>query len=169
MPAVKAYLSRPEQDDLIAWMVGHQYNYERYTTWCDRNAIPPENRFTIAYLRRWTQKRRAAFQARARKVEEDLRKQSVMDRSARLRALEESFKRLEELAAKEKDAGTLVRLEEQKQKTLDRIARERGEYNKVTDDGPDEAARANAALRDMFGAHFVNARRLEEAKDVTPG
>ncbi len=166
MPATKAFLSRPEQDDLIAWMVGHQGNYERYTQWCDKNGIPLENRYTLDYLRRWTQKRRARFQDRARKVEEDLRKASTMDRAARLGKLEAIVAQLEDMMVGEQRPDILVKLAEQLEKTLDRIARERGEYGKAPEDGPDEATRINTTLRNAFASAFVEQKRVTEARTV---
>ncbi len=166
MPATKAFLSRPEQNDLIAWMVGHTGNYQRYQEWCDKEGVPAENRFTEAYLRRWTQRKRALFQARARKVEEDLRKQSTMDRGTRLATLESLIGQLKELAEREKDPKTLVSLAEEIGKLSDRVAKERGEWMKPPDEGPTEAELANARLRDAFAAHFAEQKRVTEAKVV---
>lgn len=166
MPAQRAFLSRPEQDDLIAWMVGHQANYQHYLRWCEKNGVPEENRFTENYLRRWTQRKRGLFQARTRKVAEEMRKQSRMDRGVRLSTLEELIDQLKALAAGEKDAKTLVSLAEEIGKLSDRVARERGEYGKPPEEGPTEAEIANMRLRDAFAAHFAEQKRVIEAKVV---
>lgn len=166
---IKAFLSKAEQTDLIAWMVGHQGNYVRYIEWCDKNEIPPENRFTKDYLKRWTDRKRALFRARAAQVGEDLRRQSSMDRGRRLKELETLAARLEEMAAKEKDPAMLVRLAEQIGKTLERIAKERGEWLKAPEDAEDETAAANRQLRDAFAAHFAKTeKRVIEARVVNP-
>ena len=167
MPATKAYLNRAEQQDLIAWMTGHQGDYARYLEWCERNEKPETQRFTKYYLNRWTQRKRVHFQARARQVEEDLRRQSALDRGRRLKLLEDMVSGLQAVLARETDPNTIVRLTEQIGKTLDRIARERGEYGKPPEEGPTDLELQNMELGKALAAHFTQ-KRIAEAKVVSP-
>lgn len=169
MPTIKAFLSKAEQQDLISWMVGHSTNYQRYVEWCDKNEIPTENRFTEFYLKRWVDRHRRLFQQKAAQIEEDLRRQSSMDRGRRLKELETLVARLEKMAAKEEDPATLVKLSEQIGRTLERVAKERGEWMKAPEDAEDEIAAQNRQLRDAFAAHFAKAeKRVIEARVVNP-
>lgn len=163
MPVTR-YLTRPEMDSLIEWVAEHGDNYDRYTRWADENHIPDEHRFTRAYLSRWIQRRRRAVQDTRQRHMLDVRAGSLLDRTGRLRKLEEDFARLE-LAARlleSSDPKMLVAVIEQRRKLLESIAKERGEYG-VAPAAIDVSSDMNKQLQEGFA-------RLAEKKvrDVTP-
>ncbi|MDE2104987.1 MAG: hypothetical protein KGL39_47555 [Patescibacteria group bacterium] len=125
-----SFLTPEEKRSLLDWIGAHGEGYPGYLDWCEREAIPNERRFTKASYGSWVQRRRLKVQASRANHREESRRQSRMDREARMLALEATFARLDQLTRNSgvDDPDKLVRLEEQKRKTLEAIAKERGEW-----------------------------------------
>lgn len=150
----------------MEFVAGKGENYPRYLQWCEERHIPGECRFKEAYFHKWVGKHRPTVQRKREEHKAEVRAESIYDRQSRLRILEASLERLEAaaqaLGENEKfDPGDLVRLEEQKRKTLESIAKERGEFGTKPSADSDEVAEMNRQLRSLF----VNAR-IEGAKST---
>lgn len=154
MGATKAYLSQAESESLVNWLVAHGGTYPKYAIWCEDNKIATDVRFTPAYFRNWMQRKRALIQKTRASHRQAIRDASVMDRAARLTSLEHTLGRLERTIMSTEDLSpdSLVRLEEQKRKTLESIAKERGEFNRAPEEDP--AAKPAASLGAGFAALY---------------
>lgn len=129
MPGIKAYLTKGEKALLVSYVAHAGEEYNRYIEWCDQNFIAKERRFTPYYLKRWIQRRRVAVQNARQELREAARKASLHDKESRLKTLEAQAERLQERIENTKDDNIYLRLEEQLRKTLESIAKERGEFN----------------------------------------
>lgn len=149
MASIQPFLSKQQQLDLIEWLaVNSDKRYDLYTEWCARTGAKP---FSPNYLRTWTQNHRELIQKAREQHRREARAESVMARTQRLHALEDSFIRLDELSKSEGLTSVdVVRLEDQKRKTLEAIARERGEWGIKDDAEDEERKRANQELAKAF-------------------
>lgn len=128
--AYYSYLSPTQKQSLIDWIGSCGEGYERFLEWCDRESIPEEKRYTRASYQSWVQRRRTSVQSARSRHRDETRRKSRMDREARMIALEDAFQRLDTLtrSGEIEDSDRLLRLEEQKRKILEAIAKERGEW-----------------------------------------
>ena len=83
-----------------------------------------------------------------------------MDRDARMLALESSFQRLDTLSrdGSVEDSDKLARLEEQKRKILEAIAKERGEWGAKGNSGDEETHGIDDMLARMAGGNVTPIR-----------
>lgn len=158
------YLTKPEEALLIAFVGAKGENYSRYLDFCDRNEIPDSRRFTEQYFHVWCTRHRSALSLAKAHQADVVRSESTLDRENRIALLEEAVVRFREdirVLTELKDRieeevveegfthrirripsciETRLKVEEQLGKTLDRIAKERGEYAKGEDRKPPVSA-----------------------------
>ena len=123
---IKAFLSAAERKDLVKFVAATGENYERYLEYCKQRGWRP---FTQKYFHTWIQRRRKYVQAERQVHREEVRKMSMYDKERRVTDLEHLADTLKRQIAKNvEDPRILVSLSEQLGKTLERIAKERGEW-----------------------------------------
>lgn len=157
----KRFLTQSERKSLIQDVAARGENYERYTEWCNRNFI--QHRFTPAYFHKWVDKNRIAIKAARVEHQEEIKKNALADKQLRVRILEETVVRLQEMRASilhgghdcpecEKphiDVDKMLRVEEQLRKTLEAIAKEMGEFNKAPDTSESTSQKLDVILIEM--------------------
>jgi hypothetical protein len=151
----EAYLTPPQEKNLIDYVVGHSEAYAHFVHWADREELPPERRYTEASWRVWLQRHRAQIKAVREAHRQATWTGSTFDRKKRLQELEESYEKLRGLISD--DPKTVIAIEEQKRKLLEFISRERGEFGQKV--SPDEQATisTNEKLSKAFGGLSRNA------------
>lgn len=164
---IKAYLTRPQMASYLTWAGGAGSAYEEYIQWCNRNFIPVDKRFTRASHKVWIQRHRKQLIQCREEHREALRIVSRMGREDRVRAHEESLIRVEALIRSTEmlKISEYVALEEQKRKILESIARERGEYNRVSEEAPRGAKGVQDAIDGLEA--YTDSLRAQNAIDVT--
>lgn len=145
MPRVQSKLSGPQTADLIEFLAANNQTYETYLRWANQRELPDEKRFTKWYWNEYIKKIRPRVHIAIEEQKVAARRVSMMGREQRLHSLEETYNRLEKMAFVEENSDKLIRLEEQKRKTLEHIAKERGEWGK----GEMPADRNDAAVSAM--------------------
>lgn len=154
---IKAFLSAAERKDLVKFVAATGENYERYLEYCTQRGWRP---FTQKYFHTWIQRRRQYVQAERQVHREEVRKMSMYDKERRVSDLEHLADTLKKQITKNvEDPRVLVSLSEQLGKTLERIAKERGEWLKG-----EEQAR-DVTPRDRLISGFD--KYLSEAKEAT--
>lgn len=156
-----AFLTKPEQSLLIEFTGAKGENYNRYLDFCDRHEIPDGRRYSEAYYHQWIHRHRPAIQMARGRHQDVVRSESTLDREKRLALLEEQVTRyrddirilmehrdkIEEII-EEGQSGyarfrpqkipdvveSRLKVEEALGKALDRIAKERGEFNRQAED-----------------------------------
>lgn len=165
------YLTTAEEAKLVLFVAAKGENYGRFLDWCDMNEVPEARRFSPSYFHTWISRHHKAVVAARAVVADDVRRASTFDRDRRIRELEEScarikadikaFKTLEESVYD--DDGEIVtrrvtsyldqrlRLEDLLGRQTERIAKERGEFNKA-DAAPTGSNQMNELNRQMMQA-----------------
>lgn len=135
---LKSYTSAREKNDLIEFIAATGENYDRYLEWCAARGVKP---YTKKYLHTWIQRRRPKIKQMRIKHDEEIQRMSMFDRERRIRELENDLDTLNHLISKNFDIPELlVKLLEQKRKTAQAVAQERGEWNRPEAKEPDGAA-----------------------------
>jgi hypothetical protein len=134
MAKTEPYLTQAERAELVNWLIEGGKNYDSYLGFCTKFGIPASRQWTKKYFTLWCHRHRKSLQVQEERRLSVLRRGSSWDREKRLRTLEDTLERLEIAIAilmKEKplDVGKLVRAEEQKRRTVEQIAKERGEWD----------------------------------------
>lgn len=136
--ANKSFLSAAEKRDLMEHLAAKGENYDRFIEWCEKHGVPPERRYTKDTLHKWYGRRRDQIRALREQHRVQVRKDSTFDKTVRLQKLEDAAtrleRRLEEFDITEGTWADYARLEEQLRKTLESIAKERGEFNRADED-----------------------------------
>jgi|CXWK01.1.fsa_nt_gi hypothetical protein len=126
---IKSYLSAAEKKDLVQFVASTGENYQRYLEYCEQRGWRP---FTQKYLHTWIQRRREKVQIARQEHREEVRKTSMYDKERRVSDLETMADQLKKSITKfGDDPKMLISLSEQLGKTLERIAKERGEWLKA--------------------------------------
>lgn len=146
-----SFLSPVQKQSLLDWIGAYGEGYGRFLEWCDREGIPEDKRYTKPSYQSWVQRRRRSVKESRTRHHEEVRQQSRMDRDARMVALEETFKRLDAMSHEIEDSDKLTRLEEQKRKTLEAIAKERGEWGVKGAKADDEQRAVDDVIARMAG------------------
>lgn len=128
----KAFLTEVQQDSLTEWVAGRGEGWATYEEWCDTNLIPEERRFTTYSWRVWVQRKRPKIHAKKAQRQDRLKDYSELDKQKRILILEEAITRLRRMI-QEDDLSVLdlIRAEEQIRRSLESIAKERGEFAKA--------------------------------------
>lgn len=125
---IKSFLSSAEKKDLVKFVAATGENYDRYLEYCEQRGW---RAFSKKYFHTWVQRRRQYVQAERQLHREEVRKMSMYDRERRVSDLENLADTLKKQIAKNlEDPRIIVSLSEQLGKTLERIAKERGEWMK---------------------------------------
>lgn len=137
MTGIKAYLSKREKSELVEFVAAVGENYDRYLEWCEKHSAKP---FSRNYFKRWVQRRRYIIQQIRLKQKDEIRRLSTYNKDRRLEELERVSEYLlstiDQMVSHDvcsptcKPVETLIKLMEQHRKTLEAIAKERGEFNK---------------------------------------
>lgn len=157
MPAIKSYLSKKDKADLMQFIAMTGENYDRYLEWCQARSARP---FSRGYLHNWISRRRVLINEIRAKQREEIRRQSRYGKDRRLEELEKVAEHLlntiDQMVIHDvcmptcKPVDTLVKLMEQHRKTMEAIAKERGEYNKLDQQSDDRDTRALIAKREAL-------------------
>jgi len=137
---MQSFLTTAQKRDLVRYVVANGQSYKNYLRWADANLIPPESRYTERSFKAWCDKRRRVIQEVRQDYRVAVRQSSIYDRELRISKLEAGVTRMDAAiealdAAGDKYVDNLVRLEEQKRKLMETIAKERGEWgNKPTEE-----------------------------------
>lgn len=154
---IKSFLSSNEKKDLVQFIASTGENYQRYLEYCNQRGWRP---FTEKYLHTWIQRRRAKIQDARQEHREEVRKKSMYDKERRVHDLEVVADTIKKAIDKvQDDPKTLIALTEQLRKTLEAIAKERGEWLKAE---PEVAQ--GASVRDRLKQNFD--AMLAEAKEA---
>lgn len=154
MAGIKAFLSAREKAELIDFIAATGENYERYLDYCARRGWTA---FTQKYLHTWLQRRRAKLQLAREKHKEEVRRISMFDKQRRIEELEASVQIINShivmqtvedhncsrcgLAHSVLSPDMVIKLMEQKRKTLEAIAKERNEWLKEVSSGREDSTR----------------------------
>ncbi len=154
------YLTATQKRSLLDWIGARGESYPAFIEWCEREQIPEANRYTKVSYRGWVQRRRAHVQAARASHQAETRQQSRLGREERMAGLERTYERLDALSKSEEieDTDKLIRIEEQKRKTLEAIAKERGEWGVKNAPGDDA----------QHGVDVILERMARSAGNVTP-
>lgn len=135
--AQKSFLTRKAQDELITWLAANGENYRLY---CDLAEKRGWKVFSAAYFRRWIQRHRLRIQGQRAVVQAEAREMTVLSKATRIEKLEAAVDRLEQaLDDDELTVEQAIKVEEQLRKTLESIAKERGEFNNTGTEKGDAA------------------------------
>jgi hypothetical protein len=148
--ANKAYLTPVQSKNLLDYIAGNSESYDHYNHWADREEIPPEKRFTTYGYPMWVHRHRAQLKLAREEHRKATWGGSQFDRNLRLRELEASYERLRGLTSD--DVKVTLSIEDAKRKTLELIAKERGETNlKALTPEDDEKNKVTETLAKAFG------------------
>lgn len=147
---VKPTLSKVEKQELAQYVAGVGENYERYKEYAQARSWYI---FTPAYFRRWVQNHRNMVRKYRAQHQVEVRRLSTLGKEERIQQLELDLDAINTILASDNllphdcDCGGIhgsakpadtVRLLEQKRRTLQAIAQERGEWNKASEETPPE-------------------------------
>lgn len=169
------YLSTTEEDLLIRHVAAHGERYRDFVDWCDEKEIPPHRRFTMLSYRKWVQRHRQTIKDLREKARQETLKTSKFHRASRLKELEDTMVRIGALLDGTLEGklpltvSDIVRLEEQRRKTLEHIAKERGEWLKPPEEDTGGDEYGDPVAREFLKFFEEERRRVESAKDVSPG
>lgn len=164
----KAYLSRMEKLDLIKFIAATGESYVRYVEWAKAKHV--ENVFTERYFHTWVQRRRPQITEERARIRDEVRRMSTYDKDRRLQELEKvaeflldemEHMRIHDVCSKTcKPIETFLRLAEQQRKTLETIARERGEFNKPDQESDDRDTKSLIAKREALNRLGDRGRKI---------
>lgn len=150
-----SYLSRQEKYDLIKFVAATGESYKRYLEWAEAKSVA--NKFSENYFYTWVSRRRTLIQEERARIRDEVKRMSVYDKNRRLQELERiaeylldemEHMRIHDTCSKNcKPLETFIRLSEQHRKTMETIARERGEFGKSDQESDGRDSRALAAKR----------------------
>lgn len=129
MPRNRAFLNDRALAELIHYVAVNGENYDNYVRYATQSGWRV---FSRRYLHNWVGRHRPAIQLERERHLVDLRKQSLLDRQARLQMAEKIAQELEkqfDAAVAAGDAEKAAKLADSIQKKLQHIAQERGEWN----------------------------------------
>ncbi len=164
----QSFYSVTEEDLLVRHIAAHGERYRDYIDWCNTHDIPEHRRLKETSFPRWVQRRRMMVKNIREQARQEIIKTSNFPRAKRIQELEGTIERLNDMLEMEQlTASDLIRIEEQRRKTLEQIAKERGEWLKPPED--DEDKDPIDATKQMFIKFFESERQAAvAAKDVTP-
>lgn len=121
-------ITKVQKKHLLTFAAGAGENYAAYLKFCETHSIPT---FTKAYWPVFVQRNRRTVQAIRQGLIAQIAAEAMMDRKARLSLLEDDIARIEEIFSTQLEELTVdqvVKLTDQKRKTLEAIAKERSEW-----------------------------------------
>lgn len=121
-------ITRVQKKHLLTFAAGAGENYAAYLKFCETHSIPT---FTKAYWPVFVQRNRRTVQAIRQGLIAQIASEAMMDRKARLSLLEDDIARIEDIFSTQLEELTVdqvVKLTDQKRKTLEAIAKERSEW-----------------------------------------
>lgn len=149
----KKFLSRHAEDLAVHFVVVHGASYDKFAAFARENNWET---FTESYFYKWLRKPRIKRRIEAERdvARAEARERIQVTRDDRLAELQATLARCNRLLSDDLSVSDVVRLEEQKRKTLEAIAKERGEWNDNSskaplDRGTNYSAAAEAALAAM--------------------
>lgn len=168
-------ITKSQKKDLLTFAAGAGENYQKYLDFCAKFNIQT---FSRGYWRNFVQRNRRTVQELRAMHIAAVAAEARMDRKARIQLLEDDIARIEGIFRDQFDELTVdqvVKLSDQKRKTLEAIAKERAEWGKEeqlpAQDKGDwllEAVGKNLALaeaREAYEAPAVEAE-VREVADV---
>ena len=117
-----AYLSAKAKQELFQWVAANGENYDAYLRYARARGWEPP--FTRSYLHTWIQRHKGYIRVYRMKHEQEVRKATVLDKMARVRALERAIGLLDEKIEECEEPELLMRLLEQQRKHLQRKFRD---------------------------------------------
>lgn len=161
---IDSYLTPTQRQDLLKHLSEYGTNYERYLRWASDNGLENDRIYSAAYVRKLFFRKRDIIRKITEENFKKVRRDSTMDRAKRIEALEDSYARLERAArgVPPEDITGLTRVEEQKRRILEAIAKERGEFGKSPEDNDENES--NRMMREIFS----ELSRSQNAKVVNP-
>lgn len=164
----RSYLSRQEKYDLLKFVAATGENYQRYLEWARAKHV--ENVFSENYFHTWVARRRTILQEERARIRDEVRRMSVYDKDRRLQELERVSEYLldemEHMRIHDQCSKTcnpmnmFLKLSEQHRKTMETIARERGEFGKSDQQSDGRDTRALIAKREAIGRLGERTRKV---------
>ena len=140
-------ITKVQKKYLLTYVAGAGENYAAYLQFCERHDIPT---FSKYYWPNFVQRNRKTVQAIRVGLIAQVAAEATLDRKARLSLLEDDIARIEKTFAADDDEKSgfykeltldqMVKLIDQKRKTLEAIAKERSEWMQPEERVPDNPA-----------------------------